>query len=274
MARSPDIVGGSLDDIRARLQRPEGVRRLGQALWMMVATPVRPNELIWARAVLGDGGDDVLWRALLASGVVNGPDFVVRPQQLAKFLGLISEDEHGAVDAGDLVWTLPPQLTVDGVAANGYVRSAIELIQSGSRTVTVVAPYLEPRGMGWLQNCLVEALARGLAVTVVTHSADDVSSLTSASLEELRRECLGMRGVLKVFTAAATVGVLLHPKIVLVDDCRGLVGSANVTSKGFEGNLETGVVVGGSAALEIARVVEALITAGLVALVYSTPHPD
>lgn len=269
MAGSTDRVATESNDLRKRIEHPDGIRRLGQALWMMVGEQITPGSLVWARALLGREGDSLLWKALCAHGVLTAPNFVVRPQHLASFLGGLWVNGTPNIEGGSVVWTLPKQLAVEGVAADGYVRTALQIIECATRALIVVAPYLEPRGMGWLHNGLVGSLERGVSVTILTHYVDDASSMASASLEELRRECANARGLLTVFTASPIVRDLLHLKAIAADDCRGLIGSANVTRKGFGANLEAGVVIGPAAAHEVGRVVHAAISGGLVTVVYT-----
>lgn len=120
------------------IDRPNGVRRMGQALWMMVGHPIEPSGLLWARGLLGANGDTLLWQALCEAGAVREPDFVLRPRQLAGFLCRLWSDEPDADDAARLVWTLPPQLASDGLSRDGYVQAVIQLVESATATLTLV----------------------------------------------------------------------------------------------------------------------------------------
>lgn len=52
--------------LSAHIQRPDGVQRLGQALWMMVGERIGSHEdLLWANSLLGSGGERILWQTLL-----------------------------------------------------------------------------------------------------------------------------------------------------------------------------------------------------------------
>ncbi|WP_157692227.1 phospholipase D-like domain-containing protein [Burkholderia pseudomallei] len=64
--------------------------------------------------------------------------------------------------------------------------------------------------------------------------------------------------------------MLLHLKIIVADDRKAIVGSANVTGKGFGSNLEAGVVLGQEAAIQIERVVQSTVTGALVQQIFST----
>ena len=257
-------------ELLSRIERPDGVRRLGQALWMMAGHSVDVSALLWACGHLGPDGDLVLWTALKDENCIQGPALALDPHHLSTFLCRLWDGQEGDVSGVRLVWTLPPDLTVEGVGNESYARAAVELVQRATANVTIVSPYLEPRGVGMLQEALLGALSRGASVTILTHDVEDMSSLASTSVESLRREGRGLPGTLTIFTAVAVPQVLLHSKIVAVDSKWAIVGSANVTGKGFGKNLEVGAVLGTVAACEIERVVQSAIAGGLVVLAYAT----
>lgn len=254
--------------ISARIQRPNGVQRLGQALWMMVGERVSSSaELLWADALLGTGGDRVLWEALRESGCI-GSDNQLLAQPLAIFLCTLWE--AAAVPDVSLTWTLPEGLNVPGVDPTGYADGVRSLIRSAQERLTLLAPYLEVKGIGQLQEDLLAALARGVSVVLVTQDANTQGTWASDALESLRREARGLTGVLRTYTAPATATVLLHSKLVVSDGKTASVGSANLTENALLRNLETGVLVGVYQATEIERVVQRAIETGYVTLVFST----
>ena len=262
---------GAAAAIRSRIERPDGVRRLGQALWMMVGLPVEPDSLLWAQGLIGVNGDALLWKALVEERVLREPDFVLRARQLARFLCMLWDgDEEDIEQSSRLVWTVPESLVIDGIAPDSYLRAAIDLIESSVSTLTLVSPYLEPKGIGRLHKSLVEALNRGVIVRLITHDAEELSSLASTSLEALRRDSMGLAGPLNVFTTSANSRMLLHMKIIVADECKAIVGSANVTGNGFGANLEAGVVLGQEPAIEIEKIVRTTIEAELVNQIFST----
>src|SRR5262249_53699201 len=120
------------------------------------------------------------------------------------------------------------------------------------------------------------ALCRGVRVTVVTHDALNAASLNATAVEVLRREARRVRGKLEVYSADAGAGAerrvnpLLHAKLVIADETRLLLGSANLTSYAFSSNLEAGTILGPVPAGEATTVIEALIHSGMVYLVFST----
>lgn len=237
---------------------------------MAIGSGMQPGSLIWAKGLLGRDGDVVLWAALVEQQVVRPPEYIVSASRLASMLGRLSGEEAWTADAkGHLVWTLPDGVACVGVAPDGYAATAKTLLSKAQRSVMMVSPYLEARGVGLLTKELLDALHRGVNATVLTHGASDAASLASAALEEIRRAAAGLTGSLTVYSAAAET-VLLHPKLLVVDSRLALLGSANITGRGLSMNFEAGVSLGHAAAAEIERVVGDVIGSDLVVMSFST----
>jgi hypothetical protein len=253
------------------IRRPEGVQRLGQALWMMVGERLSSaEELLWANSLLGAGGQRLLWNALQEWRCL-GSEGKLLARPLANFLCAVW-DGQSEVDAA-LMWTLPQGLAVPGVDPTGYAKGVRALIRASRERLALLAPYLEIEGIGQLQEEWLAAMARGVSVVLVTQDAHSLGSWTSDSLESLRREARGLPGCLRVYTAPATAPVLLHSKLVVADGASAVLGSANLTGNALLRNLETGVAVGAQQAVEIERVVQAAIELGQVHLVFATESP-
>lgn len=257
--------------VSARIKRPEGIRRLGQALWMMVGERVdSAAELLWARALLGAAGEEALWGDLVKQGCF-GPDKVLLARPLAEFLCSLWE-VPGRTEAS-LLWTLPSGLSVSGVDECGYVAGVLKLIRSARTRLLFLAPYIEAKGIGRLQEALLAALARKVSVVLVTQDAGTLGSWASESLESLRREARALPGGLQVYTAPPTAEVFLHSKLVVSDGVAASVGSANLTGSALAKNLETGVLVGASLAAEVERVVKRAIDLRQVTLAFQVGTP-
>lgn len=257
-------------ELARRLESVEHVRRLGQALWMALGSSVRPESLIWAKGLVGEDGDNLLWAALVERGVVTGPEYVANGPELASLLSYLCSETNTSSEAhGQLVWTLPEGVACAGVSSNGYVACARALISSARRTVMLVSPYLEAKGVGLLTTELFEALQRRVEATVLTHRAGEAGSLSSAALEELRRGAERLPGNLTVYSSAFDT-VLLHPKLIVADSKDALLGSANITGRALSINFEAGVRLGQRSAEEIERVVKRIIESGLAIRTFST----
>lgn len=238
---------------------------------MMLGTRIGSEaKLLWARALLGEDGDRLLWDALVAHRCFGeNQELLARPT--ADFLCALWEPQSD-VDS-ELLWTLPSGLAVPGIETSGYAEHVLRLIENAQRRLLLVAPFLEARGIGRLQTALLDALARNVSVTLVTQDAGTPGSWASNALESLRQEARGLVGALQVYTAAQDAEVLLHSKLVVSDLRVACVGSANLTDKALAHNLETGVLVGSPQAIEIQDVVQKAIEARLVTLVFSNEAP-
>ena len=100
----------SVQQLSERIGLPDGVRRLGQALWMMVGRDVRPNELLWVRGLLGNDGDQLLWNALVEIGALTVPGSNLEPIPVARLLCMLWRTDELNGERSRLVWTLPHQL--------------------------------------------------------------------------------------------------------------------------------------------------------------------
>lgn len=254
--------------VTARIQRPGGVQRLGQALWMMVGENLSSSsELLWAAPLLGADGERLLFDALLESGCI-GADGLLLARPLANFLTTIWEGADKA--EAYLMWTLPKGLSVQGVDASGYASGVLELIRGARNRLTLLAPYFEAEGVGQFQQELLAALARRVSVDLITQDANGLNSWASSSLESLRCEARDLPGGLCVYSAPSTAPVLLHSKLIVADEALAIVGSANLTGNAMLRNLETGVLVGGRQAVEISRVLQRAIDLACVRMIFST----
>ena len=264
-------MSGGLAELKVRLSDVDKLRRLGQALWMMLERPVDPAGLVWARGLLGERGDEVLWSALVDEGVVVQPEYRVHAARLLAMLSILANASAKEADLPKLVWTLPPELGLPGLE-NSYSTTAISLVHSATNTLILVSPFMEAKGVGRLLESLLIALKRRVHVSVITHGATDLSSYASSALEELRREAKDMPGVLDVYSARDALPVLLHSKLVVSDNVRSIVGSANITGRGFGENLEAGVLLGERQTGEITQVIGALLRSGLLEDAYTSSH--
>lgn len=261
-------MNSAFDELMSKLPGVSGARRLGQALWMKIDAPLRQEELLWCRGLLGPNGEQILWQALLQKQVVDGSGGLVNAYALADFLSQLYFGKTTQPDRPRVVWTLPAELA-HLADPSGYSKAATTLVREAQHSVLVVSPYLEARGVGLLLDAIVSALARGVQVTLITHDAENASSRSSLAVKELRKESASLPGGLEVLTATDN-STLLHSKLIVADGARGLLGSANVTEPGFAKNLESGVLLYREECAEIGRVISALKQSGLVSRVFST----
>ena len=283
----------AVDRLLAALAADEDLlARFSAPLWARVGRPVGLGDLQWVRGLFGDQqAPDVVLRALVREGILpeNTPS-VIKVEPLARLLlRLATNDEANttareAEDTPRVVWTLPAALragSTDGRSdtpdATSYLEAAVSLIDGARDRVVLVSPYVEARGVGLLFERLADAMARGAKLVLVTHEASDLGSVNSHALEEMRRAAARVGGDLTVFSAGGagaggnrTTHPLLHAKMVIVDEKKVLLGSANLTQYGLRANLEAGTVLGREAAAEAASVTDALVESGLVRRAFST----
>jgi len=247
----------------------ETVRRIGQALWMLIGSSVRQQDFAWARPLLGAEGPADLYSRLDRTGALIGPEKILSAEGLARFLcTLLPYSGTGAAES-HLVWTLPPGMA-EPEQDDDYCRAAVAVIETARKSIWLVSPFLEARGVGRLLQALHAALAKGVHVQVVTHGVESVTTQASRALEQLRRESSLLRANLTVYAVKPDAGLLVHSKLIVADEAVATLGSANLTDRGLSTNFEAGVVLSGSAAAEIVRMIERLMQSGLTERVFST----
>jgi len=137
----------------------------------------------------------------------------------------------------DVVWPGPETASGPGRLTAATVA---ELIGQALKEILIVsyATQTEPA----IAAALAAAAERGVEVTILAERHEDNPNYTGAAVPfpDLRairlRWPAGRRPV---------AGSAMHAKIVVVDDRIALVGSANVTSRAMESNLECGILIRG-----------------------------
>lgn len=173
---------------------------------------------------------------------------------LAGAAGLAEQqDRSGTVE---VVWTGPhsPLRTsrlTSAVVTDliGHARDEVVLVSFATQT--------EPRVAEALQG----AVKRGVEVTLLLERHVDYPAYTGPELPfpELAALRLHWPG------AARPEGAALHAKLLVVDTALALVGSANLTGRALERNLECGVLIRGGKAPALIRVhLRQLLEAGVL----------
>ncbi|MGI8493393.1 MAG: DISARM system phospholipase D-like protein DrmC [Acidimicrobiales bacterium] len=136
----------------------------------------------------------------------------------------------------DVVWTGPSSGIDTARLTAGVVA---ELIGEAQRRILLVsyATFPDRRVLG----ALAAAVARGVDITVVYERGADNSAYRSDV------EAFAGLGVRRVVWPAdqRPPGAALHPKLIVVDDQTALVGSANLTGRALDINIECGVLIRG-----------------------------
>ncbi len=135
-----------------------------------------------------------------------------------------------------VVWTGPES----GVSSSRLTAAAvIDLINAARSEILLVsyATHNEPS----IKAALSAATARNVAVTLLAERHKDNPSYTTAGTPFSGLNVLRLRWP----ASSRPPGAALHAKIIVVDDQVALVGSANLTSRAMEFNLECGILIRG-----------------------------
>jgi phosphatidylserine/phosphatidylglycerophosphate/cardiolipin synthase-like enzyme len=135
-----------------------------------------------------------------------------------------------------VVWTGPES----GVSSSRLTAAAvIDLINAARSEILLVsyATQTEPS----IKAALSAATARNVSVTLLAERHEDNPSYTAAATPFQGLSVLRLRWP----ASSRPPGAALHAKIIVVDDQVALVGSANLTSRAMESNLECGILIRG-----------------------------
>ncbi|QLC35730.1 hypothetical protein EFA46_015610 (plasmid) [Halarchaeum sp. CBA1220] len=131
------------------------------------------------------------------------------------------------------------------------------------REIILLSPFFEGGGLGRLADVLLDALERGVEVTIVTRYLSDPDShnygvITSFSERAAERGVSSHLSLVdytvwdedtppqKRTQGGENPRFTLHAKVMLFDSRAAYVGSANVTDYGFDRYLELGVLLEGA----------------------------
>jgi phosphatidylserine/phosphatidylglycerophosphate/cardiolipin synthase-like enzyme len=94
------------------------------------------------------------------------------------------------------------------------------------------------------------AAQNGASIRLVTGDLDAGEARNRKAIRELTSGEIGglITHGLRVLIASESLPVLLHSKLVVVDRCRGYIGSANLSWHAMESNFEIGVSLSASQA--------------------------
>lgn len=154
----------------------------------------------------------------------------------------------------DLVATVPATLAR---SVRPVVRRTaavlLELFEQTRRYVIMTAPFIDTSGIRFFADAAADAGQRGVTVHILTTES-------SAGLAEpLVRRWADMDGTLVLSVLRTPDSVMgSHAKVVVSDDRRAYIGSANITSGGLSRHLELGVEVDGPRVADLARLLRAV----------------
>jgi cardiolipin synthase A/B len=117
-----------------------------------------------------------------------------------------------------------------------FIRSAFRMAMAGAtESIRIVNPYFIP-GPRVIRS-LLKAAGRGVDVQVILPARSDVPLVRLVSRSSY---AILLKGGVKIYEREGTI---LHAKVMLIDDCWAVVGSANLDQRSFHRNFEMNVIV-------------------------------
>lgn len=250
--------------------QPDAFSRTAAALWARVGRETGLADLEWARGLGLYDAPQLLFDGLTQSGALNSG--VVEPIGLHRFLGQILNESQSdlSMPAGDIVWTLPSPHPASALRGRSLMSACLKMINRAKSKLVITSPYIESRGVGRVQEALLNALDRGVEIILLGGNLVDIASIESRAIEGLRQAATGRAGALKIYSAVTNNNSvkqfhpLLHAKLVISDQVSALISSANLTLYGLTSNFEVGALVQGSNVSDLAEVVAGLLASTLV----------
>lgn len=136
------------------------------------------------------------------------------------------------------------------------------MVRAAQRRVVVMTPFLDKRGAIWLQE-LLSYVAPDVERTLVLRGLEDPSRRdypvgfgTIASWLETQGVRVFNYSIPRVDDRRRET---FHAKVVLCDRDTAYLGSSNVTAASLDHSMEMGVVLQGSAATDVAEVIDAVL---------------
>jgi len=136
------------------------------------------------------------------------------------------------------------------------------LAEAASRRLVVMTPFIDAGGFRWLRRLFETARPDCEKIAVLRNTDQYTVELGVQHADWLRALQVSVRDY--HLSHAANTGRVLpietfHAKLVVADDTLAYVGSANLLNSSEGLSLETGLLVEGSAAIQVARLVDAVL---------------
>ena len=135
-----------------------------------------------------------------------------------------------------VVWTGPESHVTSSRLTAATV---VDLIDEARAEILLVSYATQTEPL--ISAALDGAVRRGVAITLVAERHADNPSYTAASMPFPGLDALRMYWPANVRPSGAS----LHAKVIVVDDRVALIGSANLTGRAMETNLECGILIRG-----------------------------
>jgi phosphatidylserine/phosphatidylglycerophosphate/cardiolipin synthase-like enzyme len=141
----------------------------------------------------------------------------------------------------------------------------LDVASSAVGRLIIVSPYLGRGVIAALRPAMAVSAERGAWIRLVT----DVGEAGEANREVLAALVQGqdgkiIRGRLRVLTGSAALCPLLHAKMIVADGERGYLGSANLSGRAFDENLEVGLALTPSQAKALDEMIALFESSGVL----------
>jgi hypothetical protein len=255
----------------------EGLAALGPGTWPLEqicrasgsgADPGHAAQVLAGLAAVGlcaSGATDDSWRCEYA------------PAELQRVAHVLSGADHfrrmrlnpAAIELAVTMPLVPSYLEKELAAAlgrpGGFLTTSTafaQLAQAASRRLVVMTPFIDAGGFQWLRRVFEATRADCQKIVVLRNTDQYTVELGVQHADWLRALQVSVRDY--HLSHAATAGRALpietfHAKLIVADDTLAYVGSANLLNSSEGLSLETGLLVEGAAAAQVARLVEAVL---------------
>jgi phosphatidylserine/phosphatidylglycerophosphate/cardiolipin synthase-like enzyme len=160
---------------------------------------------------------------------------------------------------------LEKELAVTLGRPGGFLTTSLafsRLAQSASRRLVVMTPFIDTDGFRWLRR-VFEATRTDCEKIVVLRNTDrytvELGVQNADWLQALKISVRDYHLSHAAITGRALPIETFHAKLIVADDTLAYVGSANLLNSSEGLSLETGLLVDGSAAVQVARLVDAVL---------------
>lgn len=146
---------------------------------------------------------------------------------------------------------------------DSYLR---DVMLSAREELLLVSPYLGPTGMVVMRGPLAAAAERGVWIRILTGGLEDSGAMNRNALDVLLEgeDGAAIKQRLRILAGSAALPMLIHAKIVVADRKMGYLGSANLSARGLQENLEVGTALLPAQARALADFVTYLESQGLI----------
>jgi hypothetical protein len=199
------------------------------------------------------------------------------PAELQRLAQVLSGADHfrrmrlspAAVDLAVTMPLIPSHLEKELAATlgrpGGFLSTSAafaRLAQAASRRLVVMSPFIDTGGFRWLRRVFEAAPAKCEKILVLRNTDRYTVELGVQNADWLRALQISVRDYYLSHGSGAGRALpteTFHAKLIVADDTLAYVGSANLLSSSESISLETGFLVEGQPAIQVARLVDAVL---------------